>query len=98
MILLLWDKIKDWVIGIGALVLAVGAAWIAGKRGGSKEAEATATARDAVIEANTKAATAEQKSTNAEIRHDVETSVATQPVTDVEPNPSAKQLQDDWAR
>lgn len=96
--MILWEKLKGWLAIAMAVVLAVLGAEVYGRRKGSTETAQTDADKATAAQATQVAAAATQKSDNAEVRHDVETEIKAQPVTAAVPNPSAKQLQDDWSR
>ena len=99
--LTLWAKVRGWVIGLAALVLAVAGAWLLGRREGKVVADASAGKQEAE---NTTAA-AQARSDHAEVRHDVENDTAKLPdapaqrVADADPATAAGHLRDDgWLR
>lgn len=93
-----WEKLKGYAAILLSAILAVLGAEMYGRRKGSTETAQTDADKATAAQATQVAAAATQKSDNAEVRHDVETEIKAQPVTAAMPNPSAKQLQDDWSR
>lgn len=99
--LTLWAKLKGWAIGLAALLLAVAAAWLLGRR----EGRVVATAAAGKQQAENNAAAAQAQVTHAEVRHDVEVETAKLPdapaqrVADADPTTAAGHLRDDgWMR
>lgn len=99
--LTLWAKLKGWAIGMAALLLAISAAWLLGRREGNVVAKAGAGKQ----QAENNAAAARQQAEHAEVRHEVENDTAKLPdapaqrVADADPATAAGRLRDDgWMR
>jgi len=100
--LTLWaNKVKGWVIGLTALLLAIAAAWLLGRREGKVVADASAGKQ----QAENNAAAAQAQAAHAEVRHDVEVETDKLPdapaqrVADADPATAAGHLRDDgWMR
>lgn len=98
---LLWAKLSRWVIALGAVLAAIGSAWLYGRAKGKQAQQATDTARAAqdAIQAVQVAAQAQES------RHDTDVAVSkfpdapAQPVATADPATAAGQLRDDgWTR
>ena len=99
--LTLWAKVKGWAIGLAALVLAIAAAWLLGRREGKVVAKAGASEQ----QAENNAAAAQAQAAHAEVRHEVENDTAKLPdapaqrVADADPATAAGHLRNDgWVR
>lgn len=94
-------KIKGWAIGLAALLVAVAAAWLLGRREGKVVAAASAGKQ----QAENNAAAAQAQAEHAEVRHEVEVETDKLPdapvqrVVDADPDTAAGHLRDDgWMR
>lgn len=100
-LLSLWSGAKAWVTAILAALVAVGAAYLFGRRKGSAEAAAKAQLQQRAEQAETNAAAAQAAAQHAEVRHEIETESAALPdpgpqrVGDADPSSAAGRLRDD---
>jgi len=99
-----WGSAKAWGTAILAAVVAAGAAYVLGRRRGSSDATAQAQLQQRADQAESNAAAAQAAAHNAEVRHDVETEIASLPSgaapagDDPVHGSAADRLRDEWTR
>lgn len=92
------DKLKEWAIGLGALLLAIGAAVLYGREKGK------ASVAPELQNAKDQAASAQETVKTVEVRQHVEQTTAslpdapTAPVADAPADSAAGKLSADWSR